>query len=490
MYKYIKTRQFASLIKDDKVLHIPKSVKEIYSFEELPDMSKWKIGNTQNDETKLTWHELKDDKKVILICDRVLVKNISIQDLGDYVNGKRITIDGEDFICRLIYSGTEYDDRYSGTKNKDEWDYIIGGNQQIVGLPAIYGETIKYNCEKSDYISTHNLFWNWSEIGTLSANTKEGYYTVRGLESPDFIFEKNSNYRGLDAGWRPVLEKVIEEPVIDAISGRLGEFIDPFSYKYTLKSYNPDESFLNTVIKLDGSIIEQDDMPVNTKRELDLSEYWNGLYKGRHTIEIITTNEIGLSTNKIASFNIPAPTFVDKDGLIYYTQQFWNTKIKPFVSEFSKRQGGLVLDANENFTGSGQIEVNNYADCGKAISTTIDTTAKTVALFSTDAIKLGKHGLVLRGSVSNKIDAETLEVIVRTNVGGSKTEIARTKFKSSQFKNANSFSTVYMSFEYATSKVAGQLLEIEIKTLTNSTSHNFKLDYVLISPVLPGVIEG
>lgn len=490
MYKYIGTKNFANLIKDNNVLEVPSTIEETYSFSELPDITKWNIGDTDDKLKALTWHELKNDTKTILICDRVLVKNISLQDLNDYLVGKRIAIDNEDFICRLIYSGTEYEDRYNGTKNKNEWDYIIGGNQQIVGLPAIYGESVKYHYESIDYQSTHNLFWGWAGIGTITSNFKDENVIVRGANSPDFIFEKAQDYRGNDIGWRPVLEKVVQEPVIEADRGRLGEFTEPFVYKYTLKSYNLNEDVLNTVIKLDGNIIEQGDMQANIQNELNLGDYWEGLYKGRHTIEIHTVNNSSLEATTIASFNTPAPTFVDKEGLDYFARQLWNTKIKTFVADFSKRQGGLVLDANETFVGDGQIEENKFADCGKAIISTIDTTPKTVAKFSTDAIKLGKHGVALRGKVDNRLEVETIEVIINSNANGSKTEIGRRKFKSSDFKTIDKFCTVYMSFEYDIEKIDNQVLEVEVNTLSSSTTHTFKLDYVLISAILPGVMEG
>lgn len=488
MYKYVKTKKFAGLSKNGVYLKVPTNTDELYSFEELPDISKWEIKNTPgNEDNVLTWHEIKDNTKTILICDRVLVNNISISDLSDYIKGIRITIDNEDYICRLISSGTDYEDRYNGTKDKREWDYIIGGSQQIVGLPPIVSDSIKYNFAKSDLNNSYNQFWNWSDVGTATLNQKDGSYIVRGNYSPDFIYEKDINTRGIDFGWRPVLEKVVAEPVIEGVSGRLGEFELPFKYNYMLKSYAPDESALDATIKLDGNIIEQGYIESNVEKELDLSEFWNGLYKGRHTIEIETTNNKGLAATKFASFNTPTPTLVDKEGLNYFAQQLWNSKIKTFVADFSKRQGGLVLDANESFTGSGQLEVNTYADCGKCITTTIDTSVKTVAKFSTDAIKLGKHGIVLRGLVSNKIDAETFEIIVSANIGGSVTELGRKKFKSSDFKEVDKFSTLYMSFDYNTQKLENQTLEVEIKTLSSSTSHTLKLDYLLISPILPAV---
>lgn len=488
MYKYIKTKKFSGLIRNGQYLKVPKTIDDLYSFKEMPDISKWKIGDTPSDKKSiLTWHELKDDTKTILICDRVLVNNISANDLNEYINGIRITIDSEDYICRLILSGTEYNDRYHGTKDKKEWDYIIGGNQQIIGLPPIFGENIKYNYDKKDINSTHNQFWNWANIGTITSNFKDNNVFIRGNYSPDFIYEKELSSRGNDFGWRPILEKVVNQPIIEGESGRLGEFLEPFKYKYMLKSYERGESALNTTIKLDGNVIEQEYIESNTDKELDLGEYWNGLYKGRHTIEIETVNEKGLSASKFATFNTPTPTLVDKEGLDYFAKQLWNTKIKTFVADFSKRQGGLVLDANEKFLGDGQIETNQFADCGKCISTTVDTDIKTLAKFTTDAVKLGQYGVVLRGSTTNKVDTETFEIIISVNIENEKIELARQKFKSSDFREINKFSTLYMTFDYNTKKVNNQTLEIEIKTLVNSTNHTIKLDYLLIAPMLPTV---
>lgn len=488
MYKYIRTRNFAGISKDGVSLDNPQTIDDIYSFEELPDITKWKITDTPSQEEKiLVWHELKDSTKTILICDRVLVNHISAEDLSSYIRGVKITIDNEDFICRLISSGTVYEDRYNGTKDKREWDFIIGGDQNIVGLPPISGNNISYNYARSNSNTSNNMFWNWHNVGTMTSNHLEGDYIVRGNYAPNFIYEKDFSTRGDDFGWRPILEKVVEEPVIEGTSGRLGEYKEPFIYNYTLKSYSAGEDYLNATIKLDGNIIEQGYIESNIEKQLDLNEYWDGLYKGRHTIEIEAINDKGLSATKIVSFNTPTPTFVDKEGLAYFATQLWNTKIKTFVADFSKRQGGLILDANESFTGDGQIVEDEYADCGKSISTTIDTSAKLVAKFTTDAIKLGKHGLVIRGNVSEKVNAETIEVTVSASIDGELTPLQTKKFKSSDFKEVNKFSTLYMSFDYNTKKVSNQSLEIEVKTLVSSSSHSFKLDYVLISPILPSV---
>ncbi len=68
---------------------------------------------------KLKWVKIKDGNKTLLICDRNILNNISWDTLNEtgYVDGTKITIDGNDYLCRLLTGGNNYrsgTDEYSG----------------------------------------------------------------------------------------------------------------------------------------------------------------------------------------------------------------------------------------------------------------------------------------------------------------------------------------------------------------------------------------
>ena len=103
-------------------------------YGDIPQMSgsmaNYTFGDTPSaDANKLQWVKIKDGDKTLLICDRVILVNVSWDDLNGqgYVTGKTITIDGTKYKCRLLTGGSNRrnNDWYAGgTPTNNEWDRL------------------------------------------------------------------------------------------------------------------------------------------------------------------------------------------------------------------------------------------------------------------------------------------------------------------------------------------------------------------------------
>ena len=130
-----------------------------------------------NDEP-ITW--IKPNGLSILVTDRVLLSNVSLDDLdkNHFVRGKTVTINGQKFRCRVLRY--DYEDESS-----DEWANILS----ITG--------------KDDSL------WHWNKMYFLEADKSLDdiiYGAVRGCISPTFWTDYNFSRREMDVGFRPVLE--------------------------------------------------------------------------------------------------------------------------------------------------------------------------------------------------------------------------------------------------------------------------------------------
>ena len=130
-----------------------------------------------NDEP-ITW--IKPNGLSILVTDRVLLSNVSLDDLdkNHFVRGKTVTMNGQKFRCRVFRY--DYEDESS-----DEWANILS----ITG--------------KDDSL------WHWNKMYFLEADKSLDdiiYGAVRGCISPTFWTDYNFSRREMDVGFRPVLE--------------------------------------------------------------------------------------------------------------------------------------------------------------------------------------------------------------------------------------------------------------------------------------------
>jgi hypothetical protein len=91
-------------------------------------ISNYSFGNTPSDDAKkLQWVKIKDGDKTLLICDRVILVNVTWNDLNSagWIFGKEVTIDGAKYKCRSLTGGSNYrgSDTYAGgTPTNNEWD--------------------------------------------------------------------------------------------------------------------------------------------------------------------------------------------------------------------------------------------------------------------------------------------------------------------------------------------------------------------------------
>ena len=186
-------------------------------------MANYTFGNTPSAEAnKLQWVKIKDGDKTLLICDRVILVNVSWDDLNGqgYVTGKIVTIDGAKYKCRLLTGGSNYrngDSYAGGSPTNNEWDRFITREEVISGLPAPVSSDLDSNTNSTDLNSTHNQFWNWFNVYSWCQETYSGnasYRALRGYISARFYDWNTSSGRFANYGFRPVLEILNTDPLI------------------------------------------------------------------------------------------------------------------------------------------------------------------------------------------------------------------------------------------------------------------------------------
>ena len=206
-------------------------------------MANYTFGDTPSaDANKLQWVKIKDGDKTLLICDRVILVNVSWDDLNGqgYVTGKTVTIDGAKYKCRLLTGGSNYrnGDTYAGgTPTNNEWDRFITREEVISGLPAPVSSDLDSNTNATDLNSAHNKFWNWYYVyswcqetytGGASSRAHRGCYSARHWGWDD------SSNRGANLGFRPVLEILNTDPLISDSDRNLGDKNQNFTIEYTV----------------------------------------------------------------------------------------------------------------------------------------------------------------------------------------------------------------------------------------------------------------
>ncbi|MCA3594977.1 MAG: hypothetical protein IOC63_18590 [Methylobacterium sp.] len=188
---------------------------DIADFETAPDFARWQLGDTPASPAhQLLWNEIDDDGRRLLISDRVILARVSWDDLdaAGYVAGRRISIDGKAFRCRLLTGGQDFrtgKDGFDGASPRNEWDRFIGGDEPVEGLPPPKARDGTRDLSDVDLASAHNRIWNW--LGAVSW-TQEPYLhratarCCRGYHSARFFYLNTQSHRHEDIGWRPVLE--------------------------------------------------------------------------------------------------------------------------------------------------------------------------------------------------------------------------------------------------------------------------------------------
>lgn len=172
------TIQMGSLYLNDCAQHIPQNPSS-----DIPDWEKnatIKIGDTASDRA-ITW--IKPANMNLLIADRVLLCNVSWDALNaeDLVYGKKITIDGIHYLCRLLKVGNQKD-------VPNEWDELMdiaGGNNS-----PLHYLGIRFWGQESPSVN----------MGAINTRATRGAPMGRGWAS------FNSSVCISDVGFRPVLE--------------------------------------------------------------------------------------------------------------------------------------------------------------------------------------------------------------------------------------------------------------------------------------------
>lgn len=197
------TRFFGTLYLDDE------KQKNPVDFQEFKDLSiysgqKIEIRDTdKNHKNKLSWIEINDNNRKLLICDRNILKEISWNELNEQnlVFGKVVVLDGKKYILRLLTGSNE---KHSLKVN--EWDKYIVNVDNIVGLPVSADYETDYNLKDDE--DNDNL-WHWYNFESYTQNecskgkklciTRGGAFVEESNESDkDFKYET--------VGYRPVLE--------------------------------------------------------------------------------------------------------------------------------------------------------------------------------------------------------------------------------------------------------------------------------------------
>lgn len=178
-----------------------------------------------NDAQKLQWIEVNENGKKYLISDRVILVNVSYNDLNsqNLIAGKQITIDNQKFLLRVLTGGTYHrsgSDRFSGGTLPNEWDRWIVNEAALSNLPTPTTTDLDNTVTSADYTGEHNRKWNWvymqswcQEIHPINDRR-----VLRGSESARYFDANGADLRGAMYGWRPVLEVLNQEPTIGITS--------------------------------------------------------------------------------------------------------------------------------------------------------------------------------------------------------------------------------------------------------------------------------
>lgn len=299
-------------------------VGDIPDFTSLADMTKWVIGNTPAiSAQKLKWHKIKDGSKTLLVCDRNILANVSWNDLNGQglVSGKTITIDGQQYLIRLMTGGSNYrntSDAYAGgTPTNNEWDRFITREEVISGLTAPASSDLDSSLNTTDRDSAHNQLWNWFGIYSWTQETYTGnssYRAVRGYGSARCWYYDGASYRNDALGWRPVLEVLNTAPLISDTDRDLGDKNANFSVTYQVSDSDSADA-LTVTEKLDGAVtktINNAQRNLNYTINIDIA----AVALGSHTITIVVDDGKGASATRNFTFKRvnSAPTISGSDA--------------------------------------------------------------------------------------------------------------------------------------------------------------------------------
>ena len=284
-------------------------------------MANYTFGNTPSDDAnKLQWVKIKDGDKTLLICDRVILVNVSWDDLNGqgYVTGKTVTIDGAKYKCRLLTGGSNYrnGDYYAGgSPTNNEWDRFITREEVISGLPAPVSSDLDTNQNSTDFNSAHNKFWNWFYVYSWCQETYSGNASgraLRGYTSARSFNWTTSSTRLAGYGFRPVLEILNTDPLISDSDRNLGDKNQDFTIEYTVNDSDSGD-VLTATESIDGRTTKSFAPTRNFKNTITVNV--RELSLGPHTVKVIVTDGQGGTATRTWTFTRvnSAPTISGSD---------------------------------------------------------------------------------------------------------------------------------------------------------------------------------
>ena len=284
-------------------------------------MANYTFGDTPSaDANKLQWVKIKDGDKTLLICDRVILVSVSWDDLNGqgYVTGKTITIDGTKYKCRLLTGGSNRrnNDWYAGgTPTNNEWDRFITREEVITGLPAPVSSDLDTNLNTTDHSSTHNQLWHWVGVYSWCQETwaeNASNRALRGYGSARRWYSASSGTRGVDVGFRPVLEVLNTDPLISDSDRNLGDKNQDFTIEYTVNDSDSGD-VLTATESIDGRTTKSFAPTRNFKNTITVNV--RELSLGPHTVKVVVTDGQGGTATRTWTFNRvnSAPTISGTD---------------------------------------------------------------------------------------------------------------------------------------------------------------------------------
>ena len=286
-------------------------------------ISNYSFGNTPSDDAKkLQWVKIKDGDKTLLICDRVILVNVTWNDLNSagWIFGKEVTIDGAKYKLRSLTGGSNYrntSDAYAGgTPTNNEWDRFITREEVITGLPAPVSSDLDSNLNSTDFSSTHNALWNWAGVytwcqETYSSNTS--YRAHRGYDSARRWGNRTATDSRSTVGFRPVLEILNTDPLISDSDRDLGDKNSNFTITYTVDDADSGD-VLTATESLDGQTTKSFAPTRNLVNTISVDV--DSLSLGKHTVKVVVSDGQGGTATRTWTFTRTnsAPTISGSDG--------------------------------------------------------------------------------------------------------------------------------------------------------------------------------
>ena len=286
-------------------------------------ISNYSFGNTPSDDAKkLQWVKIKDGDKTLLICDRVILVNVTWNDLNSagWIFGKEVNIDSAKYKLRSLTGGTgprSTNDWYSGgTPANNEWDRFVTREEVITGLPAPVSSDLDSSLNSTDLSSTHNALWNWAGVytwcqETYSSNTS--FRAVRGYGSARSWNYYDATVSTSLVGFRPVLEILNTDPLISDSDRDLGDKNSNFTITYTVDDADSGD-VLTATESLDGQTTKSFAPTRNLVNTISVDV--DSLSLGKHTVKVVVSDGQGGTATRTWTFTRTnsAPTISGSDG--------------------------------------------------------------------------------------------------------------------------------------------------------------------------------